>query len=352
MPTTASAGPVIDEHAVVFVLADRYRRLAGVRLQQDLGLGGLAFTRERTQWWLQIPRPPVDRMEYLFEVEDANGHRSTITDPANPLRAPGAFGDKSVLEFPDYVAPQWLSAPGVPGSAHDFEVEAPLLDSAITGSLWTPDGLDDAEPAPLLVVHDGPEFASLGGFVHYLAAMIAADALPPLRVALLSPGERNEWYSANPDYASTLVSGVLPALPAASVRIGVGVSLGALAMLHAHCTQPAAFDGLLLQSGSFFTPDLDGQESAFSGFGAVTEFVDAVQQDEPAARPVPTVFTCGIAEENLANNQRMAHRLTELGYPTELHTVRDAHNYVAWRDALHPHLTELITALTGDDRAA
>jgi enterochelin esterase family protein len=351
MPTTAPGGPVIDEHGVVFVLADRYRRLAGVRLEQDLGLGGLAFTRERTQWWLQVPRPPVDRMEYLFEVEDANGHRTTITDPANPLRVPGAFGDKSVLEFPDYIAPAWLSAPGAPGSGKDIEVDAPLLDGAINGSLWTPDVLDDAEPAPLLVVHDGPEFAALGGFVHYLAAMIAAGELPPARAALLSPGERNEWYSANPDYASTLVSSVLPALPAATVRIGVGVSLGALAMLHAHCTQPPAFDGLLLQSGSFFTSELDDQESGFSGFGAVTEFVDAVQQDEPAARPVPTVLTCGIAEENLANNQRIALRLTELGYSAELHTLRDAHNYVAWRDALHPHLTTLITDLAGGSAA-
>ena len=185
MPSTAPGGPVIDEHGVVFVLADRYRRLAGVRLEQDLGLGGVAFTRERTQWWLQVPRPPVDRMEYLFEVEDANGHRTTITDPANPLRAPGAFGDKSVLEFPDYVAPAWLSAPGAAGSDRDIEVDAPLLDGAITGSLWTPDVLDEAEPAPLLVVHDGPEFAVLGGFVHYLAAMIAAGELPPVRAALL-----------------------------------------------------------------------------------------------------------------------------------------------------------------------
>ena len=46
---------------------------------------------------------------------------------------------------------------------------------------------------------------------------------------------------------------MLPALPAATVRVGVGVSLGALAMLHAHRTQPPAFDALFLQSGSFFT---------------------------------------------------------------------------------------------------
>jgi len=47
----------------------------------------------------------------------------------------------------------------------------------------------------------------------------------------------------------------------------------------------------------------------------------------------------------------MAHRLTDLGYPTSVHTVRDAHNYVAWRDALHPHLTGLISEMA-DDRAA
>ena len=98
--------------------------------------------------------------------------------------------------------------------------------------------------------------------------------MPPLRAALLDPGERNAWYSANPDYATTLVEAVLPALPAATARIGVGVSLGALAMLHAHRLHVGAFDGLLLQSGSFFTADLDGQESEFSGWDAVTGFVD------------------------------------------------------------------------------
>jgi enterochelin esterase-like enzyme len=347
-PTSAPTGPVVDDTGVVFVLADRYRRLGDVRLQQELGLGGLAFTRERTQWWLRVPRPPVDRMEYLFEIEDANGHRSTITDPGNPLRAPGAFGDKSVLEFPEYRAPDWLHAPGVEGVERDFAIDAPLLSCDLSGVLWSPAELDEHEPAPLLVVHDGPEFAALGGFTQYLAAMIAAGALPPVRAALLAPGERNEWYSANAEYAQTLMSRLLPMIPAATVRIGVGVSLGALAMLHAHRTRPPGFDGLFLQSGSFFVPELDGQESGFIGFAAVTEFVGSVLESESDPSPVPTVITCGVAEENLANNQRMAHRLAELGYPTAVHTVRDAHNYVAWRDALHPHLTGLITDLAGD----
>jgi enterochelin esterase family protein len=38
-------------------------------------------------------------MEYLFQVTDADGTTRFVTDPANPRRVPGAFGEKSVLEF-------------------------------------------------------------------------------------------------------------------------------------------------------------------------------------------------------------------------------------------------------------
>jgi enterochelin esterase-like enzyme len=333
----------VDEDGVTFVLTDRYRRVAGVRLVQELGLGELAFTRERTYWWLRLPRPPVNRMEYLFEIEDDNGHRQTITDPSNPQRAPGAFGEKSVLTFPEYALPSWLGAPEVDGEYTPLEVEAPRLESTITGLVWAPAGLSGA--APMVVVHDGPEFASLGHFVSYLASSIAAGAVPPMRAALLNPGERNAWYSANPAYADTLVDAVLPALPSATVRIGVGLSLGAVATLHAHRAHGEAFDGLLLQSGSFFTPELDGQESEFSGWRAVTEFVTSLHDATGDAQPVPTVLTCGVVEENLANNKRMEGTLARLGYPTRLTVVPDAHNYTAWRDALHPHLTKLITTL-------
>jgi enterochelin esterase family protein len=62
---------------------------------------------------------------------------------------------------------------------------------------------------------------------------------------------------------------------------------------------------------------------------------------------VPTVFTCGTVEENLANNRLMAQTLQRLGYPVQIATFRDAHNYTAWRDALHPHLAELINTVVG-----
>jgi enterochelin esterase family protein len=342
---------VPDPREVSFELVDRSGRLAGVRLQQEIGLAGpLDFVRTRGTWRLTIEAPDVLRMEYLFELRYSNDARMTVPDPANPLRAPGAFGEKSVLEFDGYQPPVWLAAVPVESSEDEFAIDVPELDGAVEVTVWTPAGLEPDTPAPLVVAHDGPEFARLGGLTHYLGAAIAAGDVPPLRAALVGPGDRNLWYSANPAYAKALCEQVLDTvdeIAPASARIGVGVSLGALAMLHAHHSYPERFDGLLLQSGSFFTADLDPQESTFSGFDAVAGFVRALQEADADARPVPAVLTCGTVEENLANNKSMTATLHRLGYAARLVTVRDAHNYTAWRDALDPHLTTLLTDVVG-----
>ena len=187
--------PTID-----FALPDRFGRLAAVRLWQEVGAAGpLDFVRIGGKWRLRLAQPDVDRMEYLFEVADRNGHRATLPDPGNPLRAGGAFGDKSVLEFPGYQPPAWLDAEPEPGD------EAEITD----GALWAPASLGADEPAPLLVVHDGPEYAELGSFTHYLGVAIATGALPPVRAALLGPGDRNADYSANPEYAERLCDSTL-----------------------------------------------------------------------------------------------------------------------------------------------
>jgi enterochelin esterase family protein len=57
---------------------------------------------------------------------------------------------------------------------------------------------------------------------------------------------------------------------------------------------------------------------------------------------VPVTLTCGIAEENVHNNREMASALDAQGYEVSLVEVPDLHNYVGWRDAFSPHLTELL----------
>ena len=50
----------------------------------------------------------------------------------------------------------------------------------------------------------------------------------------------------------------------------------------------------------------------------------------------------------VANNQAMAATLAALGYPVQVRTVPDVHNYTAWRDALDPDLTDLLTGVLTD----
>jgi enterochelin esterase-like enzyme len=213
-------------------------------------------------------------------------------------------------------------------------------------TLWSPADADDGEVLPMLVAHDGPEYDRQAGLTRYIAAGITGRSLPRMRVALLRPADRDRQYSASVRYSRTLVGRVLPALPA-QPRIGMGTSLGALAMLHAHCQRPSMFDALFLQSGSFFSPLSDAHERRFPYFWRIAGFVADVQHGGLPDRPVPVVLTCGAAEENIQNNRLMARALCARGYPATLHEVPGMHDYQAWRDAFDPYLTQLLQQVIG-----
>ena len=115
-------------------------------------------------------------------------------------------------------------------------------------------------------------------------------------------------------------------------------------MLHAHIRHPRTFDGLLLQSGSFFRQRYDKYEAGFPRYRRITRFVGTVLRGVDAAGPIPIAITCGTGEENRKNNESLAAALTEQGYPTWLAYVRDGHTWTCWRDAFYPHLPALIEA--------
>ena len=329
-------------------LADPDERYTAVRLCSDLPLpdGAGAYARRNGEWRLELHPPPVARLEYQLEVVHRDGGTERLCDPGNPHRARGAFGEKSVLLLPGYAPPGWLAREGVPGRRHDLIVRGRGLGATITTGLWSPEDADPSEPLPLLVAHDGPEYDELSGLTRFAAVAIRSGELPRHRVALLAPGERDEWYSASARYADAMVYDVLPAIRAAvSVRgapAGMGTSLGALAMLHVQRRHPRALGALFLQSGSFFMPRFDAHEAPFPRYKRVVRFVGATLRSGAHVNPVPVTLTCGSAEENVDNNRAMARALSAQGYPAALHELPDVHNYTAWRDAFEPHLTGLL----------
>jgi enterochelin esterase-like enzyme len=310
-------------------------RYAAVRLCSDLPLVNRDFARDNGGWVLPLPALRLARLEYQLELLHRDGTTEVACDPGNPQRAPGAFGEKSVLVAPGYRPPAWLDEPAVEGTFDEVGVR--VLGQKLAVRVWSP----GEGPLPMLVAHDGPEYDALASLTHYAGAMIERATVAPFRVALLPPGDRNEWYSASAAYGRALASRILPALrdevAVTGSPVGMGASLGALAMLHVQRRWPGTFAGLFLQSGSFFIPRFDRHESRFPRYARIVRFVGGVLRASAPALPVS--MTCGAEEENVHNNRVMA---TALG--TRLHEVPDLHNYTGWRDAFDPHLTRLLAA--------
>lgn len=291
-------------------------------------------------------RPEVDRFEYRFDVVSGDAH-DTILDPANPLRAPGAFGERSVVEFPDYAAPAWVSAEAEPGEVIELDVPSQRLGDLQPTIIWSAAGTTPGTPLPLLVALDGPEFARFSGLLHLLDVGVATGELPLMRAALCQPTRRDQQYSASPELADYLadelpeaVGAVVALAPGRRFRAGLGASLGGVALLHAHRCRPESFGALFLQSSSFFqAEDAPGTQPPIE---RIERFVEELGSSGPPPDPIPIVLTCGTVERNLGNNRRCAALLAREGYPASLLVVRDAHNWIAWRDAWSPHLVGLL----------
>jgi enterochelin esterase family protein len=292
---------------------------ADVRLHQALERprDGPPFALRDGFWELTFRRPQVDRLEY-------------------GIAADGEERERGAIEFAEYVPPAWLAAPD-PGPAT-------AVDDLTR--IWAPPDTSRRAPLPLLVVHDGTAYEREAQLTRLIAHAIATDRIPRCRVALLDSPRRDDDYSASARYGRALAAR-LPALAPATAHAGLGASLGALALVHARALHPGAFGALMLQSGSYFRRRWDGHEAGFARFNRIARFVGRMLDGAPATTPIPIAITCGAPEENLANNRAMAAALRRQGHHVTFTINRDAHNYVAWRDALDPHLPDLLARAWG-----
>lgn len=344
---TDSVGPVsefvttVDGEDVVVRYADPDHRAGQVSVWAHLHLGDSRMSKVRDGWEVRLGDLAVDRLEYLLDVDG-----ELRPDPGNSRIVPGPFGDHSWIPLPAYREPQWLAREAVAGERAPLTLSRTAV-GRIDTEIWSPVDAATDERLPLLISHDGPEMDAYGGLTAYVGSMLAAGTLPRMRVALVAAGPRNKRYAANPAYARALTTRLVPALleavPTAGRPVLMGQSLGAVAALHAAWTSPGTFAGLFLQSGSFFTRELDPQESGFEFWPQVTGFVATVHAATQAAPGAPpTTLTCGSAEENDANNRAMRDQLCRVGVETAWGELRDGHTWTCWRDTLDPYLTDLL----------
>ena len=202
------------------------------------------------------------------------------------------------------------------------------------------------EQLPLLVAHDGPEYAELSSLVRLLDVIRSDGPLPPMRAALVPPRDRERdllgFGRLLPlvrarDRAA--LGRLAPTPHGRRMRSGMGASLGALAMLHVHRTSPATFGALYLQSGKLLPPALRQTGIGLLRFRRISRFMGEVLTAEEWAHPIRVTMTCGTVEENLANNEATATRLLNVqGYDVQTH--REPGRAQLGRMARHvrPHL--------------
>lgn len=346
LPTDAHVGFRLDagDPAVTAVSLDVDRAVPGPR---DL-------VRADDDWTLDLPRPALHRLEYRYAVS-RGADVETVLDPANPLRVRTAFGDRSVVELPGYAEPSWLSSHAPEGRYDPMALSGETTDD-VPVTVWSPEGLADTDPAPLLVVHDGPEYDELARVTRFSAAHVAAGTLPPHRVALAHPVLRDAWYSGSPQYLRTMAEAGLDRIAGRYAVTGpvavMGASLGGLTALLLGLAAAPRVGAVFSQSGSFFQVRHDDSESGYRFFGRISRTVQSILDARHADHPLVVGMTCGALEENAANNRDMAAALARAGHDVRYVEVPDLHNYTAWRDALDPTLTDVLRTAWAGERGA
>lgn len=240
------------------------------------------------------------------------------------------------------------------GSTMEFSAPGWELQCDVPVEVITPAGFSDDAPLPLVIANDGPEYKTRAGLVTHCMRLIEQRSVMPHRIGLVEPvmGKRNEWYSASPDYTRVFAESVVSAIRekfTTTECIGVGASLGAVAMLKCARDYPGLLRGLFMQSGAFYLRGIDDVRSNFENYDNVASFVEEVISEQTMESPVPIAMTCG-DEDNMDGNVVMAGVLGRQGNDVVALYVPGRHNFEVWDKSIEPALGELLVRCLGQPR--
>jgi enterochelin esterase-like enzyme len=338
---TIQLNPKIDGDQVIF----EWRGLKAPQLIGDFNdwdvRRAITLGQAGKDLWRFGLKLPIDAyIEYAYLID---GKR--VVDPNNPRRVyNGINAYNHYFYMPGHgPTPLVKKSPGVPhGTVTRHKIAARYLlggDDHAAGLfqrdvyLYRP---PVAEPAPLLVVFDGPDYLRRAKLPLILDNLIHQKRIRPLALAMVANGKRNRFveYACGDATPGFLLFNVLPLarkelklvdLKKTPGAYGVlGASMGGLIALYTGLRHPDIFGKVLSQSGAFY-PNF-----------VVNDLVQAGQ-----ARQIKIWMDVGTLEYLHPFNRKMYALLGAQRYDVSYQEYHGGHNYTAWRDEVATGLESL-----------
>jgi putative tributyrin esterase len=222
-------------------------------------------------------------------------------------------------------------------------VKTPNLRGRGDITFWSPEGVSDAEPLPLVILLHGVYGShwawSLRGGVHRTAnRLIRAGQLPPLRLAMPSDGLWGDGSGYLPHnghhFDNWIVDDVPTACPGAVSDLFVaGLSMGGYGALRLGAMYPDRFravSGLssitkLEQMAAFVEEPLTDYRQPDSAEESVLELMLRNRDQLPPIR-----FDCGTEDALLGANRTLHTGLTDAGIPHDYAEFSGGHEWPYW----------------------
>ena len=282
---------------------------------------------EQGLWAYTLALPRDAYVEYSFVV---NG--KPLPDPLNPNTVPNGMGDTNSFFYMPDAAPLALARRqrATPhGSVTRYAVEAGDLVVGTRRSLYLYQP-PVAEPCPLLVVLDGPDYLRRVHLPNIVDNLIAQGRIRPIALALVdnSSAARFVEYACSDSTVGFLTDIVAPfardhlnlldARRLPGVCGVMGASMGGAMALYAAYRAPDVFGSVLSQSGAFSVLNRD------------LVIFELLRQCNP--KPLRVWMDAGRFEGLLECNRRMHDLLASRGYDVTYREYSGGHNYPSWRD--------------------
>lgn len=273
-------------------------------------------------WYRSLRYEPDARLDYKFVINGSNW----ILDALNPFNCSGGFGPNSELRMPAYIAPWEVNQnPNIPhGTLRDTVFFSTFLNNSRTVRIYLPASYDSVNGAyPVVFVHDGLEYVSLGRTDRILDNLIAHERIQPLIAIFIPPVNRTEEYAGNQmdEFASFLVSEVGPwafsryrIRPEPQFHATLGASNGGNISLYLGAFHSEVFGKIAAQSSNVVTsishrlgsdPQLDLQF-----------YLDIGTYDIPVLIPMV---------------RNLRELLEDRGYPLRYAEYHEGHSWCNWR---------------------